>query len=56
LLQRSPEKRLGSGLDDAEEIKSHPFFADVDWQKIYNRETIPPKPEIKLLIPELASS
>lgn len=31
LLNRNPEKRLGAGEEDAEEIKRHKFFADIDW-------------------------
>jgi serine/threonine kinase 38 len=30
------EHRLGAGPGGAEEIKSHPFFADVDWKNIRN--------------------
>ena len=29
LLQRNPEKRLG--FSSATEIKTHPFFAEIDW-------------------------
>jgi serine/threonine protein kinase len=33
LLTRDPNKRLGSGPDDAEEIKAHPFFAgEIDFE------------------------
>ena len=31
LLQRNPEKRLGGGESDAEELKQHPFFKGIDW-------------------------
>jgi hypothetical protein len=36
LLQPTPEKRLGwaSGVD---EIKSHKFFAELDWEAVRNR-------------------
>jgi serine/threonine protein kinase len=34
LLNRNPIKRLGSGPGDAQEIKDHPFFADIDWDKL----------------------
>ena len=27
LLEKNPEKRLGSSTDDAEEVKAHPWFA-----------------------------
>lgn len=42
LLERDPKIRLGSGETDAEEIKSHPFFADIDWTKLRDREIKPP--------------
>ena len=41
LLVKNPLERLGSKYD-IEEIKNHPYFEDVDWNKIYNREYIPP--------------
>ena len=31
LLTRDPNKRLGSGETDAEQVKSHPFFAEINW-------------------------
>ena len=31
LLVRNPSKRLGAGPTDAEEIKKHPFFRNVNW-------------------------
>ena len=43
LLQRDPKKRLGGSIRDAEEIKEHKFFEDIDWQKIYQKQYIPPK-------------
>lgn len=36
-LNRDPKKRLGSG-DDIKDIKAHEFFADTDWEKVYNKE------------------
>ncbi|KEG13031.1 putative rac serine-threonine kinase, putative,protein kinase [Trypanosoma grayi] len=38
LLDRDPEKRL----QDLEEFKKHPFFHDIDWDKLYRREIEPP--------------
>jgi RAC serine/threonine-protein kinase len=34
LLTRDPQMRLGSGENDAEDIKSHVFFNDVDWARL----------------------
>ncbi|CCI44484.1 unnamed protein product [Albugo candida] len=41
LLTRKVSDRLGSGPTDAEEIKSHPFFKEVDFEAVYRREVIP---------------
>ncbi|KAK8806980.1 hypothetical protein WA158_003739 [Blastocystis sp. Blastoise] len=38
LLERDVTKRLGSGPTDAEEIKNHPFFKNIDWKKLYLKE------------------
>ena len=37
LLERDPSKRLGSGEEDALEIKRHPFFAKIDWDQLYKK-------------------
>mmetsp|Transcript_938 Transcript_938/g.596 ORF Transcript_938/g.596 Transcript_938/m.596 type:complete len:83 (+) Transcript_938:822-1070(+) len=34
LLQRNPRQRIGSSSDGADEIKNHPFFADIDWEAL----------------------
>jgi serine/threonine protein kinase len=47
LLTKDPIKRLGSGPKDAEEIKPHPFFSPIDWDKLSRGEVTPPwKPKI----------
>ena len=47
LLTRDPNSRLGSGPGDAEEIKVHEFFAEIDWDKLAAGEMTPPwKPPI----------
>ena len=43
LLHRDPNKRLGSGKEDAEALKRHPFFAEIDWNRALNRELKPTK-------------
>merc|ERR1711916_50535 len=40
-LERDVTKRLGSN-GDIEEVKKHPFFACIDWEKLYNRQVVPP--------------
>ena len=42
LLTREPELRLGSGPTDAQEIMSHAFFRNVDWDDVYNKRVVPP--------------
>ena len=46
LLQRNPNERLGSKRD-IEEIKENEYFADVDWQKVYERKYKPPQIYLK---------
>jgi serine/threonine protein kinase len=47
LLTRNPQKRLGGGPLDAEEVKSHPWFSDINWDDVINKKLKPPKPYIK---------
>ncbi len=42
LLEKDKDRRLGSGKGDAEDIKSHPFFRSIDWDKLYRMEIDPP--------------
>uniref|UniRef100_A0A8C6XW31 non-specific serine/threonine protein kinase n=1 Tax=Naja naja TaxID=35670 RepID=A0A8C6XW31_NAJNA len=42
LFKRNPANRLGAGPDGVEEIKRHPFFTTIDWNKLYRREINPP--------------
>ncbi|XP_053416510.1 serine/threonine-protein kinase N3 isoform X1 [Nycticebus coucang] len=42
LLHKCPEKRLGAGEQDAEEIKVQPFFRTTDWEALLARTVRPP--------------
>ncbi|KEG03829.1 rac-beta serine/threonine protein kinase, putative [Plasmodium vinckei vinckei] len=42
LLQKNPRKRLGSGITDAEEIKKHPFFKNINWGDVSSKKISPP--------------
>jgi serine/threonine protein kinase len=47
LLNRNPKHRLGA-IDDAEELKRHPFFGDVNWDVLSKKLITPPfKPKLK---------
>lgn len=44
LLERDPNRRLGyrpggGGLDD---LKAHPWFRGIDWEKLRKKEVVPP--------------
>jgi len=47
LFNPDPEQRLGAG--GAHEIKSHPYFASIDWDKLMAKEIMPP------FVPEVSS-
>lgn len=50
LLNRNPKHRLGA-IDDAEEIKAHPFFSDIDWVALSKKNIVPPfKPKVKSVL------
>lgn len=42
LLERDPKKRIKEA-----DIKTHPWFKDINWDDVYNRRLVPPKPHIE---------
>jgi len=47
LLEQDPVQRLGSGPNGSENVKNHPYFADVNWAALERKEVVPPyKPKV----------
>ncbi|KAJ1675910.1 Serine/threonine kinase [Spiromyces aspiralis] len=42
LMERDPVKRLGSGPNDAQDVKRHPFFKGCNWDDFLNKRVKPP--------------
>nr|CCD12967.1 unnamed protein product [Trypanosoma congolense IL3000] len=42
LLRRLLDRDAATRLQDVEELKAHPFFRDIDWEKLVRREIDPP--------------
>lgn len=48
LLEKKPERRLGGGVRDAEEVMAHQFFELINWNDILHKKIPPPfKPTIR---------
>merc|ERR1712168_453044 len=47
LLVKDPQSRLGGGPEDAEAVKSHAFFASINWTDLEKKRITPPfKPQV----------
>ena len=47
LLVKDPAKRLGGGPEGAEVIKSHAFFASINWKDLVEKKLEPPfRPQV----------
>lgn len=47
LLEKDPNKRLGSGPSDVKDIAAHVFFAPINWDDLYHKRITPPfKPQV----------
>merc|ERR1719348_1645009 len=42
LFKRNPANRLGGGANGINDIKNHPFFASIDWDKLMTKKITPP--------------
>lgn len=42
LLTKDPHRRLGSGPNDAKDIKAQDFFADLNWEQLMKGDVAPP--------------
>ncbi|XP_026318849.1 ribosomal protein S6 kinase 2 beta isoform X2 [Hyposmocoma kahamanoa] len=42
LFKRNPQNRLGAGPNGIEDIKSHEFFASIEWDALLRKEVVPP--------------
>ena len=42
LLKKNKQQRLGGGDQGAEDIKAHPFFSDINWKLVAEKQIQPP--------------
>ena len=41
LFVKNPESRLGSGNSGSQDVKNHPWFAEINWESLIRKEIIP---------------
>lgn len=41
---------MGAGPTDAEEIKKHPFFDSIDWDKVIEKTYEVPRPQVRQIM------
>lgn len=42
LMEKDPKKRIACGIEGADEIKRHPWFRDINWDKLGDKQVTPP--------------
>ena len=42
LLIKNPNERIGCRAGGVDEIKNHPWFAEIDWEKLLYKQIPPP--------------
>lgn len=52
-MNKNPARRLGAGFGDAEEVKRHPYFTAIDWDRVLLKEMPPPMIPVIVLINSL---
>ena len=56
LLDVNDQTRLGSGPKGLQDIKNHPYFKEIDWDKLEQKHIVPPYiPDVKNSFPEQPS-
>ena len=40
-MNKDPYTRLGAGRNDAEDVKNHAYFKDVNWDDVYHKKYVP---------------
>jgi len=50
-LEKESNKRIGSNVQDFDEVKKHPFFKTINWDDLLNKRITPPfQPQLVNLV------